>query len=156
MLVMGRRLQPVALREDVSMTVDRAGFPDSSASVAPLLAVADLARSMSFWVHQVGAEIQMQWAGYALVQIGSGRLHLAVTGDPPPDRTVRLVPPERPNERVSGEVVVQVTDCRAVVAALRARGVRFLGPAAEPAWGGEIRAFAADPDGHLLEITSPT
>lgn len=36
------------------------------------------------------------------------------------------------------------------------RGVTFLGPAAEPLRGGEVRAFARDPDGHRLEITSPT
>ncbi|MBA3983596.1 MAG: VOC family protein [Acidimicrobiia bacterium] len=98
----------------------------------------------------------MQWDSYALVQVGRGRLHLAVAGDPPPDRSIRLVPPVDADQQASGEVVIEVADCRAVVTALQSRGVRFLGPAAEPAWGGEVRAFALDPDGHLLEITSPT
>jgi catechol 2,3-dioxygenase-like lactoylglutathione lyase family enzyme len=50
--------------------------------------------------------------------------------------------------------VLTVADCRAAVAELEARGVVFLGPPAEPEWGDEVRAFARDPDGHLVEITS--
>jgi len=59
------------------------------------------------------------------------------------------------DDQAAAEVVIQVADCRAVVTALQERGVQFLGPAAEPAWGGEVRAFARDPDWHLLEITGP-
>ncbi len=142
--------------QNVQVSVDRFVFPDQSASVAPLLAVSELARSLRFWVDQVGGAIQVQWDTYALVKIGCGRLHLAVTGDPPPDRSIRFVPPIRADKQASGEVVIEVLDCRPVVTALQERGVRFLGPVAEPAWGGEVRAFALDPDGHLLEITSPT
>lgn len=131
-------------------------FPDSSATVTPLLAVGDLTRSLSFWVGQVGAAVEVEWETYALLRIGAGRLHLAVTGDPPLDRSVRLVPPSLDDDQVVGEVAVQVTDCRAVVTALLGRGVTFLGPAVEPPWGGEVRAFVRDPDGHLLEITGPT
>ena len=138
------------------MTEELPTFPDSSATVTPLLAVDDLTRSMSFWVGQVGAAVEVEWATYALLRIGAGRLHLAVTGDQPPDRSIRLVPPSGGEQHANGEVVIQVSDCLAVVTALLDRGVTFLGPAAEPPWGGEIRAFARDPDGHLLEITSPS
>ncbi len=135
------------------MTAEPAGFPDPSATVAPLLVVADLTRSLGFWADRVGAEVLVRWDTYAQVRLGGGQLHLAVTGDPPPDRAIRLVPPVGV-EQATGEVVVHVADCRVVVAALEARGVRFLGPPAEPAWGGEVRTFALDPDGHLLEVTS--
>lgn len=86
--------------------------------------------------------------------LGGGQVHLAVTGEPPPDRDVRLVPPAGDGAQASGEIVIQVADCRAVVSELEERGVIFLGPAAEPAWGGEVRAFALDPDHHLVEVTS--
>jgi len=138
------------------MTEELPTFPDSSATVTPLLAVDDLTRSMSFWVGQVGAAVEVEWETYALLRIGAGRLHLAVTGDPPPDRSIRLVPPSGGEQHANGEVVIQVSDCHAVVTVLLERGVTFLGPAAEPLRGGEVRAFARDPDGHLLEITSPT
>jgi len=138
----------------ISMDTDRVGFPDPNATIAPLLAVADLNRALEFWVTRVGGEAQLQWETYALVAVGEGQLHLAVTGDPPPDRPVRLVPPSLDREKASGEVVIKVSNCRTVVATLEERGVQFLGPPSEPAWGGEVRAFALDPDNHLLEITS--
>lgn len=96
-----------------------------------------------------------RWDGYALLGLGGGRLHLAVTGDPPPDRAVRLTPPTHPNGDATAEAVIRVADCRATVDALTGRGITFLGPPATPAWGGEVRAFLRDPDGHLIEITSP-
>ena len=42
-------------------------------------------------------------------------------------------------------------DCREAYETLRARGATFLTPPVD--WGGEIRAFFRDPDGHLLEIS---
>ena len=132
-------------------------FPDPEAFVEPLLVVADLPRALAFWVGQLGRDPLTTWDEYALLSIGSSRLHLAVTGDPPPDRSVRLVPPEEAlgdGDVATGEVVLRVRDCRAVVLALEARGVAFLGPPARPSWGRETRAFLRDPDGHLVEITS--
>jgi len=107
------------------MTEELLTFPDSSATVTPLLAVDDLTRSMSFWVGQVGAAVEVEWETYALLRIGAGRLHLAVTGDPPPDRSIRLVPPSGGEQHANGEVVIQVSDCHAVVTALLERGVTF-------------------------------
>lgn len=138
------------------MPTDPPSFPDPRAQVAPLLAVADLRRSLGFWVTRMGGELLVEWDTYARLRVGEGQIHLAVGGAPPPDRAVRLVPPAGGGAQAPGEVVIQVTDCRAVVARLQERGVVFLGPAAEPSWGGEVRAFALDPDHHLVEITSTT
>ncbi|MEU4689625.1 VOC family protein [Actinoplanes sp. NPDC023714] len=54
--------------------------------------------------------------------------------------------------RVVAAIVVQVAGCRAACAALTAAGVTLLTAPAEPEWGGEVRAFLRDPDGHLIEI----
>lgn len=135
--------------------VPHVGFPDPNAGVDPLLVVADLDRALAFWVQRIGAEAEVAWDGYALLRIGEGRLHLALAGEAPPDRAVRLVPPSVDPRQATGEVVIRVTDCRAVVEALEQRGVEFLGPPASPAWGGEVRAFLRDPDGHLVEVTGP-
>lgn len=134
---------------------DSPSFPDPRAGVAPLLAVTDLDRALEFWVERMGAAPEVQWDSYALLRVGEGRLHLAVTGEPPPDRAVRLVPPRGDAQEATGEVVIHVADCRAVVDVLQQRGVEFLGPPTTPAWGGEVRAFLRDPDGHLVEISSP-
>jgi catechol 2,3-dioxygenase-like lactoylglutathione lyase family enzyme len=49
---------------------------------------------------------------------------------------------------------MRVPDCRAAYEVLRARGAEFLTPPVD--WGGEIRCFFRDPDGHLLEISEAT
>jgi len=45
-------------------------------------------------------------------------------------------------------------DCHQVYAALVERGVRLVEPPNQSAWGGEIRCFLQDPDGHLIEFES--
>lgn len=125
--------------------------------VAPLLVVRDVSRSVAFY-RRLGFEALVEWDGYAKMANGPGILHLAAPGDPPPDRpAVRLRAPEQDHPapdsgEVTAAIVVQVADCRAACADLEAGGVDLLGPPAEPEWGGEIRAFLRDPDGHLIEI----
>lgn len=104
----------------------------------------------------MGGEPLVSWDNYVLLRLGEGRLHLAVTGDPPEDRGIRLVPPGECDSEATGEVVLHVSDCVTVVGKLEQRGVRFLGPPTSPPWGGEVRAFLRDPDGHLIEISSVT
>lgn len=139
---------------DTVIMLKEPGFPDADAGVEPLLAVTDLGRALAFWKDGLGGAVLMRWDNYAVLQLGRGRLHLAVTGEPPEDRAVRLVPPRGSGDEATGEVVLRVSDCGAVVSQLEQRGVQFLGPPATPTWGGEVRAFLRDPDGHLIEISS--
>jgi catechol 2,3-dioxygenase-like lactoylglutathione lyase family enzyme len=53
--------------------------------------------------------------------------------------------------RVSHAMTLRVQDCRRSYEALRARGATFLPPPHD--WGGEIRCFLRDPDGHLVELS---
>jgi hypothetical protein len=57
---------------------------------------------------------------------------------------------------VSGIVVIEVDDCEGFCSEVVGRGVEMLGPPSVPAWGGEVRAFAFDPDKHLLEFNQQT
>lgn len=50
-------------------------------------------------------------------------------------------------------IVVKVPDARAVYEELRARGVEFLAPVQEYAWG--TNAVFRDPDGNLISISQP-
>ena len=52
--------------------------------------------------------------------------------------------------RVRGDSI-RVPDCEVAYATLRDRGAEFLTPPYD--WGGEVRCFFRDPDGHLLEIS---
>jgi predicted enzyme related to lactoylglutathione lyase len=48
-------------------------------------------------------------------------------------------------------MTIRVPDCQAAYHVLTERGAQFLTPPVD--WGGEIRCFFWDPDGHLLEIS---
>lgn len=120
--------------------------------VAPLLVVRDVARSVAFY-RRLGFAATVEWPAYAKLSAGTGTLHLAAPGDPPPDRPdVALQAPDATAHMVVAAVVVQVADCRAACAALAAAGVEMLTDPVEPEWGGEVRAFLRDPDGHLVEL----
>ena len=127
-------------------------FPEEGAEIAPMLIVADLPRSLDFY-ERLGAQVLMAWDTYAQLRLGAGRLHLATPSPSSDDKPgIALVPPPDRYE-LSGEGVLHVADCRQVYVSLRARGVVFLEPPSNPAWGGETRCFLQDPDGHLIEIS---
>ena len=122
--------------------------------VAPLMVVRDIARSVEFY-RRLGFQPLVEWATYAKLANGTAILHLATPGDPPPDRPeVALDAPDEAAATVVAAVVIQVTDCRRACADLTAAGVPLLSEPTEPEWGGEVRAFLRDPDGHLIEINS--
>jgi len=128
-------------------------FPEDTAEVAPLLVVSDLQSSLQFYVEQLGAAPLMVWDTYAQLRLGRGRVHLATPSAESYDKPgISLIPPPNRYEH-TGEVVLHVADCRQVYLDLVARGVVFLEPPSEPPWGGEIRCFFQDPDGHLIEIS---
>jgi catechol 2,3-dioxygenase-like lactoylglutathione lyase family enzyme len=120
--------------------------------VAPLLVVRDVSRSVAFY-RKLGFEPSVEWPTYAKLAIGTGILHVAAEGDAPPDRPgVALTAPDGTANAVVTAVVVQVPDCRLACTDLVAAGVELLTEPVEPVWGGEVRAFLRDPDGHLIEI----
>ena len=53
--------------------------------------------------------------------------------------------------RVSHAMTIRVNDCHESYQVLISRGAEFLTPPVD--WGGEIRGFFRDPDGHLFEIS---
>ena len=120
--------------------------------VAPLLAVRDVALSVAFY-QRLGFVPEVQWSTYARLAAGNAVLHVAAQGQAPPDRpTVELAVPTIDAGSVAAMVVVQVPDCGRACAELVASDVELLTEPTTPAWGGEVRAFVRDPDGHLIEI----
>lgn len=88
----------------------------------------------------------LQFAGTWLLLVSAG----GPTADKP---GVTFRPPADPDQ-VSHAMTLRVADCRAAYAALMVRGAAFLTPPHD--WGGEIRCFLRDPDGHLVEISQST
>ncbi len=120
-------------------------------SLAPMLCVRDVQRSLAFYVDGLGFEVVQADADAALLRLGSGALYLFTESPPTPDKPgVHLAPPGN-GTRGSVVLVLVVPDCRATHDELAARGVEFLTPPQQPPWGG-WRCFAHDPDGYLLEI----
>ncbi len=121
-------------------------------AVTHILVVADPAVSRDFWINVLGAELYREYGGTSVVLKFAGTWPLLVSGGgPTADKPgVTFVPPADPDQ-VSHAMTLRVDDCRAVYAALTARGATFLTPPHD--WGGEIRCFLRDPDGHLVEIS---
>jgi catechol 2,3-dioxygenase-like lactoylglutathione lyase family enzyme len=128
--------------------------PLRGAEVEPLLAVADVHRSVGFWTSVLGGVVEVSGDTYAVVRLGDGRVHLATQGDAPSDRQIALGVPDDDRTTASAIVVLTVDDCGRTTDALQQRGLTLLAPAGRAPWGGETRAFATDPDGHLIEFTS--
>ena len=63
-----------------------------------------------------------------------------------------FAPPQDP-DTVSVELTMRVPDCQRAYEVLKSRGAEFLTPPVKSDWGGEVRCFFRDPDGHLLEIS---
>jgi catechol 2,3-dioxygenase-like lactoylglutathione lyase family enzyme len=121
-------------------------------AVTHILVVADPAISRGFWVDVLGAELYREYGGTSVVLRFAGTWLLLVSGGgPTTDKPeVTFGPPADPDQ-VSHAMTLRVADCRAAYRALTARGATFLTPPHD--WGGEIRCFLRDPDGHLVEIS---
>ena len=127
-------------------------FPTEGMAVTVLRVVSDLERSVGFYRDVLGASLYREYGGSSAVFSFAGSWILLVTGgEPTADKPgVTFAPPHDP-DRVSTELTIRVPDCQAAYETLRARGAVFLTPPYD--WGGEIRCFFRDPDGHLLEIS---
>lgn len=127
-------------------------FPSEGMALTVLLVVSDLDRSVAFYRDVLGASLYREYGGTSAVFSFAGTWILLVTGGEPtkdkPD--VTFTPPGDP-KLVDHEFTIRVPDGQAAYDTLSSRGAEFLTPPVD--WGGEIRAFFRDPDGHLIEIS---
>ncbi len=129
-----------------------AGPLGADVAVTHILVVADPARSRDFWVGVLGAELYREYGGTSVVLRFAGTWLLLVSGGgPTPDKPTVAFRPPPDADQVSHAMTLRVADCRAAYEALRERGAAFLTPPYD--WGGEIRCFLRDPDGHLVELS---
>jgi len=131
---------------------NQAEFPIQGVELTHILVVGQLDLARNFYRDVLGATIYREYGGTSCVLQFQGVWLLLVTGGgPTPDKPqVTFAPPVDANT-VSHAMTLRVPDCWAAYAVLKARGAQFLTPPYD--WGGEIRAFFRDPDGHLLEIS---
>jgi catechol 2,3-dioxygenase-like lactoylglutathione lyase family enzyme len=121
-----------------------------------ILAASDFERSLAFYRDRLGFEVEAIYADppYATLARAGARLSLAEQGHEAADRPgVTMAAPADPS-RLAAILVLEVTDCPAAYAELRAAGVEFLAEPYSPPWGGH-RCFAVDPDRNLIELEEP-
>ena len=117
-----------------------------------ILVVSDIERSKHFYADVLGADVYREYGGTSCVLSFLDSWLLLVTGgEPTKDKpAITFAAPRDPND-VSHAMTIRVPDCQAAYDLLKARGADFLTPPVD--WGGEIRCFFRDPDGHLFEIS---
>jgi catechol 2,3-dioxygenase-like lactoylglutathione lyase family enzyme len=121
---------------------------------APMLVVRDPDASAAFYESRFGFELIESVDGLRLLRLGSVHLYLIPQSPPSPDKPHVTLAPMSSAARPPVNLVFRVRDVRATHRELEARGVRFLAPPRQPAWGG-WRCFAQDPDGYLIELEEP-
>jgi catechol 2,3-dioxygenase-like lactoylglutathione lyase family enzyme len=127
------------------------GFPLEGMELTHILVSADTGRSRDFYVQVLGAAPYREYGSSIVLRFLGNCLLLVEGGGPTKDKpTVTFAPPPDP-DTVSHSFTIRVPDCRAAYETLRARGASFLTPPVD--WGGEIRCFLRDPDGHLFELS---
>ena len=127
-------------------------FPGPDMALTHILVVADIDRSTAWYRDVLGADLFREYGGTSAVFSFNGAWLLLVTGgEPTPDKPAVWFDPPSDPDRVSHSFTIRVEDCRDAYATLRERGADFLTPPYD--WGGEIRCFFRDPDGHLFEIS---
>lgn len=124
---------------------------DADVAVTHILVVSDPARSRDFWVDVLGAEVYREYGSSVVLALLGTWVLLVTGGEPTADKPdVTFTPPPDPT-RVSHAMTLRVADCQASYDELVRRGATFLTPPHD--WGGEIRCFLRDPDGHLVELS---
>ncbi len=117
-----------------------------------ILVVSDLERSRDWYRDVLGAELYREYSGSSAVFSFHGAWLLLVTGGgPTEDKPDVTFAPPGDVTRVSHSMTIRVPDCAAAYDDLRGKGAEFLTP--PHSWGGEVRCFFRDPDGHLFEIS---
>lgn len=127
-------------------------FPGEEVELTNILVVTEIDRARRFYRDVLGAEVYREYGETSCVLRFGGAWILLVTGGGPTEDKPEVVfaPPSNP-DRVSHAMTIRVPDCQAAFETLSDRGAVFVTPPFD--WGGEVRCFFRDPDGHLLEIS---
>ena len=113
----------------------------------------DVERSRRFYADLLGGEVVLEGEP-SIVQLANSWVIINVGGGPTEDKPeVVLETPPDPN-RVSAFLNIRVADIQSLYEDWSAKGVEFLTPPMQRRT--EIRCYARDPDGHLIEVGQTT
>jgi catechol 2,3-dioxygenase-like lactoylglutathione lyase family enzyme len=119
-----------------------------------MLGVQDVDRSKKFYGDGLGAAIQQDYPGFALLTLGEGSSSLALYEREAAAREAGVSPEGSGFRGVSFHYIVQARDeVDEAMAKAEAAGAAIVKPAAGAEWGGYFGYFS-DPDGHLWKVAS--
>jgi catechol 2,3-dioxygenase-like lactoylglutathione lyase family enzyme len=102
-------------------------------------------------VDVLGAELVGSYGSSVVLRFAGAWLLLVTGGEPTADKPTITFAAPSDSSHVDHSFTIRVQDCQASYEVLQARGAVFLTPPYD--WGGEVRCFFRDPDGHLFEIS---
>lgn len=113
----------------------------------------DLESSRRFYADLLGGEVVMEGEP-TIIQLANSWIIINVGGGPTEDKPeVVLEAPSDPN-RVTAFLNIRVADIQKLYEDWSSKGVEFLTPPIQRQT--EIRCYARDPDGHLIELGQTT
>jgi catechol 2,3-dioxygenase-like lactoylglutathione lyase family enzyme len=126
--------------------------PFEASELTTILVVSDIEASKKFYMDALGGSLYREYGGTsAVIQLFGNWLLLSLPGDPTADKPNTYFVTPSDQDRVSHAYTIRVKDCQSAYDHLTSHGVEFITPPYN--WGGEIRCFFRDPDGHLFEIS---
>jgi catechol 2,3-dioxygenase-like lactoylglutathione lyase family enzyme len=131
----------------------RLPIPDRGIVLTHFIVSADIERSRRFYTDVLGGET-VRSGEPSIVALANSWIIINVGGGPTDDKpTVTLDTPQDP-DRTSSFLNIRVADIQTIYDEWSSRGAHFLTPPKQHAT--EIRCYARDPDGHLIEVGQTT
>jgi catechol 2,3-dioxygenase-like lactoylglutathione lyase family enzyme len=123
---------------------------------AIMLGVEDLARSKKFYGEGLGCQIEQDYPGFILFNLGDGSSSLALYEREAAAQDAGVSPEGSGFRGVSFHYIVSSSEAvDEVMANAAAAGAEVVKEAAGGQWGGYFGYFS-DPDGHLWKVASPS
>ena len=125
--------------------------PPARGDIRIELFVADIERSAAFYAEALGFTRESSGDGYVAMRRGAAVLGLGLARNLPAAHPLRAR--DRDRNGIGVEIVLEVDDVDAALAAVERAGYPVLVPLAGRPWG--LRDFRlVDPDGYYLRVTS--
>ncbi len=136
------RCSAFAITANIAYSANMATNYPKIKSMSPQLVVADLDRSLDFYTHVLGFEIDFIYEDfYASIIRDSYSIHLKLGSTAIEERTNR-----RKNEHL--DLVFSVEDIDSLFASIKNRSITVIQPLREMPYGNEF--YIADPDSYIL------
>lgn len=122
--------------------------------VLTIFATADLPRARAFYARAFGWPIAVDVPVYTEFSLPGGQRFGLYDRHAYAHNTGLLPDEVQPGGVSTAELYLHVDDVDAALAALLGAGARLLSPPALRPWG-DLAAYTADPDGHVLAVARP-